>query len=117
MIRLSRIEELLRWLHEQRELGNEFPSIGRVNFHIYMRELTGGGVECNLRYDSIFEADIKIEERRLGVLTVSVVPNGRLGIDYTARHKFLITDEIQALREAFPNGRNIDLIVDELLKN
>ena len=113
---MHHFQELKTWVKEHRDAGHEFPSYGPVSFHVYIRELTGGGVEFNLRYgSSLEEADVKIEERRPNVFTVAVVQDGGTSIDYTTKREYSMTDEIQLLREAFPNGRNIIQIVDELL--
>lgn len=113
---MHHLKELKTWVKEQRDTGHEFPIYGQVSFHVYTRELTGGGVEFNLRYGSgLEEADVKIEERRPNVFTVAVVQNGGTSIDYTTKREYSMTDEIQLLLEDFPNGRNINDIVDELL--
>lgn len=109
-------EDLRKWVIERHGLEDEFPSYGQVSFHIYRGKLTGGGVQFNLRYGSFLEeADVKIEERRPNLFTVAVAPNGGLSIDYVNKREYLMTDEIRLLCEAFPNGRNINEIVDELL--
>ncbi len=109
------VGEFLEWLHQQREAGTEFPTIGCVGFHIYMCKLVGGGVECNLWHGTGFkEADMKLQEEKPGVLTVAVVPRGEISIDYINRKPFLRTAKLDDVRNAFPNGRNIDRIVDEL---
>lgn len=111
-------EDLMKWVIERQGLEDEFPSCGQVGFHIYRGELTDGGVQFNLRYGGFWgEADMKIEERRPNVFTVAVAPNGGLGIDYTTKREYSMTDEIQLLREDFPNGRNINEIVAELLNS
>ena len=113
---MHRFQDLKAWVKEHRDAGHEFPSYGHVSFHVYTRELTGGGVEFNLRYgSSLEEADVKIEERRPNVFTVAVVQDGGISIDYTTKREYSMTDEIQLLLEDFPNGRNIIQIVDELL--
>lgn len=113
---MHHFQELKTLVKEHRDAGGEFPSYGHVSFHVYTRKLIDGGVEFNLRYGSgLEEADVKIEERRPNVFTVAVVQNGGTSIDYTTKREYSMTDEIQLLLEDFPNGRNINDIVDELL--
>lgn len=115
-LKFETVAELLQWLHQQYDAEREFPTQGRVIFHVFKRKLVGGGVEGNLRLGSIFkEADMKFQEETPGVLTVAVVPCGKSSIDYTKRKSFPGTAKLDELREAFPNGRNINHIVDELL--
>lgn len=113
---MEKANELLEWLHQQLDAKNEFPTYGRVSFHVYSRKLIGGGVECNLWFGSVFsEADMKLQEEKPGALTVAVVPVEKLSIDYSGKKRLPRTAKLEELRQMFPNGRNIDLIVDELL--
>lgn len=115
-MKIKTVEELLEWLHHQRDTKIEFPNRGRVRFHIYSRKLIGGGVEGNLWFGlTLNEADMKLQEERPGALTVAVVPCKGESINHTMRKSFGPDTPLEALREAFPDGRNIDLIVDELL--
>ena len=73
-------------------------------------------MECDLWYGSgIQKADMKFQEEAPGILTVAVVPCGELSIDYTKRKPFPGAAKLDELCKAFPNGRNINHIVDELL--
>lgn len=113
---MEKVNELLAWLHQQRDAKIEFPNRGCVSFHVYSRKLIGGGVEGNVWFGSAMkEADIKLQEGKPGVLTVAVAPCKGGSIDHTARKSFGPDTRLEALREAFPDGRNIGLIVDELL--
>ena len=108
-----------RWANEQWKNGKEFPTIGNVCFHVYKNRLTliGGGIQFSMWYKESQEGDVKIEERRPNVFAVSVVPCGKMSIDYIHRCEFTMQEEIKVLREVFPNGRNTSLIVDELWDN
>lgn len=115
-MKIKTIEELLEWLHQQRDAKIEFPNRGRVRFHVFSRKLVGGGVEGNLWFGLTFkEADMKFQEEKPGVLTVAVVPRRGGSIDHTTRKSFGPDTPLEALREAFSDGRNVGLIVDELL--
>lgn len=113
---MNKLESLAKWAKKQRKDTIEWSTCGRLCMHIYKRKLIDGGVELNLRIGTPQdEADVKIEERRPGVFTVAVVSCNGGSIDYTKRKEFALSEPIEALREAFPDGRNIGLIVDELL--
>ena len=115
-MKIKTVEDLLEWLHQQRDAKNEFSNLGRVSFHIYSRMLIGGGVEGNLWLGPAFkEADGRFQEERPGVLTIAVVPSGEPSYIWIMRKSFGPDTPLEALRDAFPDGRNIDHIVDELL--
>ena len=100
--------DFLNWLHQQYEAGREFPALGRAKTHVYRNRVTGGGVQGNLWLDRAYaEADVGFLEEKPGVLTVAVVPNGECSIDWTHKKRFPPDTPLEALLEAFPNGRNI----------
>ncbi len=107
--------DFLNWLHRQYEAGCEFPALGCAKTHIYRNKVTGGGVTGNLRLGRAYaEADMGFMEKKPGVLTLAVVPNGELSIDWTNAKRFAPDTPLEALLEAFPNGRNIGPIVEAL---
>lgn len=89
---------------------------GDVLIQVYENRLPGGGVQFNLRNDTQENgADIRVMEATPGHFTMAVVPCGGVSIDYSISKTFDMTDSLEAIRAAFPYGRNIDLIVDDLL--
>lgn len=111
------IGDFLNWAHQQYEAGHEFPTRGNVSFHIYMNkvDLNKGGVKGNLWLGRAFaEADMGFLEEKPGFLTVAVVPNGGSSIDWTNAKRFAPDTPLEALLEAFPNGRNVGAIVEAL---
>ena len=110
------IGDFLNWLHQQHEAGCEISALGQVKAQIYRNKLTGGGVGGNLRFDRAYaEADMGFMEKKPGVLTVAVVPNGKLSIDWGHTKQFVPSKPLEALLKAFPNGRNIGPIVEGLM--
>lgn len=98
-MKFKTVEELLKWLHQQRDAKIEFPTHGRVSFHVYSRKLIGGGVEGNAWFGSTFkEADVKFQEERPGALTVAVVPIEKSSIDYVGKKSFPGTAKLEELR-------------------
>lgn len=109
------IGDFLNWLHQQHEAGCEISALGQVKAQIYRNKLTGGGVGGNLRFDRAYaEADMGFMEKKPGVLTLAVVPNGELSIDWTHKKRFAPDTSLETLLEVFPNGRNIGPIVEAL---
>lgn len=112
------IGDFLNWLHRQYAAGCEFPTRGNVSFHVYMNkvDLDKGGVKGNLWLSpGGEEADMSFFEGKPGVLTVAVVPNGKLSIDWGHTKQFVPSKPLEALLKAFPNGRNIGPIVEALM--
>lgn len=60
------------------------------------------------------EADLRAVEAKPGILTVAVVPNGESSIDWTNTKRFAPDTPLEALLDAFPNGRNVGAIVEAL---
>lgn len=114
-MKFETVEKLLAWLHQQYEAEYELPTHGNVSFHIHRNKLNNGGVKGDLWLGHGFkEADMGFQERKPGVLTVAVVPNGKLSIDWTNAKPLAPNKPLEALLEAFPNGRNIGPIVEVL---
>ena len=111
------LHDFVEWLHQQRNAKIEFPTHGNVRFHVYGNALVGGGVQASLWLGpGDKEADMEFLEEKPGVLTVAVVPNGECSIDWTHKNKkrFAPDAPLEALLEAFPDGRNIGAIVEAL---
>ena len=107
--------DLLEWLHQQRNAIIEFPTHGNVSFHVYMNAVVGGGVKGNLCLGRGYkEADMGFLEKKPGVLTVAVVSNDELSIDWMNAKRFAPDEPLETLLEAFPDGRNIGAIVEAL---
>lgn len=112
-MKFESLSNFLDWLHQQYDASYEFPICGNVSTHIYRNKLTGGGVQGNLWLGRAFaEADVRFLEGKPGFLTVAVVPNGELSIDWTHKKRFASDEPLEALLDAFPNGRNIGAIVE-----
>lgn len=115
MMKFKTTGDFLNWLHQQYEAGREFSPLGRAEAQIYRNKLVGGGMKGNLRLSRAYaEADMGFMEKKPGVLTLAVVPNGELSIDWTNAKRFAPDTPLEALLEAFPNGRNIGPIVEAL---
>ena len=112
---LNTVHDLVEQLHQQYEAGHEFSTRGCAKAQIYRNKLTGGGIKGNLRLSGAYaEADVGFLEETPSVLTLAVVPNGELSIDWTNKKRFAPDTPLEALLEAFPNGRNIGAIVEAL---
>ena len=112
------IGDFLNWLHRQYAAGCEFTTRGNVSFHVYMNkvDLDKGGVKGDIRLDRAYaEADMGFMEKKPGVLTLAVVPSGKLSIDWTNAKRFAPDESPAALLKKFPNGRNIGPIVEALM--
>lgn len=113
------VSDLLEWLHQQYNAEIELPTYGSVSFHLYNNkvDLRNGGVKgCLWLGPAGKVADMGFLEKKPGFLTVAVVPNGELSIDWTNVKRFAASEPLEALLEEFTDGRNIGPIV-ETLKN
>lgn len=116
MMEFKTVGDFLNWLHQQHEAGHEFSALGQFKAQIYSNKLPGGGVGGNLRFVRAYaEADMGFMEKKPGVLTVAVVFNGELSIDWTNAKRFAPDIPLEILLETFPNGRNIGPIAEALM--
>lgn len=114
-MKFNAMYDFVEWLHRQYDAGHEFPALGRTEAHVCRNKLAGGGVKGNLWLGpGDKEADMGFLEGKPGVLTVAVVPNGKLSIDWTNAKRFAPNEPLETLLEAFPDGRNIGAIVEDL---
>lgn len=115
MMKFKTLDDLVKWLHRQYAAGYELPTRGNVSFHVYRNKVdpNKGGVKGTLWLGRAFaEADMGFLEETPGVLTVAVVPNGELSIDWPNGKEFGPEASLEALLEKFPEGRNIGAIVE-----
>ena len=114
-MKFETVSDFLNWLRQQGEADCEFPTYGNVGTHLYRNRLCDGGLQGNLWLGRSFAwADMGFLEEKPGVLTVAVVPDGGCSIDWTRKTRFTPNTPLEALVEAFPNGRNIGPIVEAL---
>lgn len=95
---------------------NIWVSCGNVLIQVYQNRVLGGGVQFNIRYGTQYdEAELKFEERRLGVFAVGSASRNNHSIDYTKTRDFKMNRPIKDLLEAFCDCPCIDSIVNDLL--
>ena len=109
------LHDFVVWLHRQYDAGREFSALGHVEAHIHRNKLYSGGVKGDLWLGpGDKEADMGFLEEKPGVLTVAVVPNGELSIDWMNAKPLAPNKPLEALLEVFPDGRNVGPIVEAL---